>query len=113
MLTSGFPANCSTRLPTPSGPGYGGEVTSPDTRHAAGVAKQPSRAPAPARPETAPGAEPAVVHEVQIVDGRFSIARCTCGWHSAGRRARATVRVEARDHALLYADGRFLSREDD
>jgi hypothetical protein len=49
------------------------------------------------------------VHEVSVIDGRFTIARCSCGWHSAGRRLRATVRAEARDHALLYADGRVLS----
>ena len=47
-----------------------------------------------------------VSHEVVVVDGRFTAARCSCGWRSAGRRSRATVRAEARDHSLLYADGR-------
>jgi hypothetical protein len=46
---------------------------------------------------------PTTAHEVSIIDGRFAIARCTCGWHSSGRRLRATVRTEARDHALLYS----------
>jgi hypothetical protein len=42
-------------------------------------------------------------HEVRIVDGRFMHAECSCGWRTAGRRNRATVRAEARDHALLHA----------
>ncbi len=42
-------------------------------------------------------------HEVHIEDGRFSHAVCTCGWRTAGRRDRRSVRAEARDHALLYA----------
>jgi len=50
--------------------------------------------------------EAPVSHEVTIVDGRFAAAHCSCGWRSAGRRSRATVRAEARDHALLYVDGR-------
>ena len=41
-------------------------------------------------------------HEVHIEDGRFSHAVCTCGWRTAGRRDRRSVRAEARDHALLY-----------
>ncbi len=44
-----------------------------------------------------------VSHEVTLVDGRFMHAECSCGWRSAGRRNRATVRAEARDHALLHA----------
>jgi len=48
-------------------------------------------------------------HEVRVVDGRFTTAVCSCGWHGAGRRNRATAREEARDHALLYADGSELS----
>jgi hypothetical protein len=47
-----------------------------------------------------------VTHEVVVIDGRFAAAHCTCGWRSAGRRNRATVRAEARDHVLLYVDGR-------
>ncbi|MFN8169891.1 MAG: hypothetical protein U0S36_14080 [Candidatus Nanopelagicales bacterium] len=47
-------------------------------------------------------------HEVRVVDGRFAHAVCTCGWRGAGRRNREAVRTEARDHALLYADGRGL-----
>ncbi len=50
-------------------------------------------------------------HEVRIEDGRFTTAVCSCGWQSAGRRNRATARAEARDHALLYADGTALSAE--
>lgn len=42
-------------------------------------------------------------HEVRIEDGRFAHAVCTCGWRTAGRRDRRSVRTEARDHALLYA----------
>ena len=42
-------------------------------------------------------------HEVTVVDGRFMHAECSCGWRTAGRRNRATVRAEARDHALLHA----------
>ena len=42
-------------------------------------------------------------HEVTVVDGRFMHAECSCGWRTAGRRSRATVRAEARDHALLHA----------
>jgi hypothetical protein len=60
-------------------------------------------------PHSSEPAEP--THEVRVVDGRFITAECTCGWRSAGRRARATVRAEARDHALLYADGRELAPE--
>jgi hypothetical protein len=41
-----------------------------------------------------------------VVDGRFQYAECSCGWRGAGRRTRSTAREEARDHALLYADGR-------
>jgi hypothetical protein len=48
-------------------------------------------------------------HEVRLDDGRFTTAHCSCGWQSAGRRNRATARAEARDHALLYADGSVLS----
>ncbi len=48
-----------------------------------------------------------------MVDGRFTSAACTCGWRSAGRRSRAMVRAEARDHALLYVDGRLLVIEPD
>ena len=50
-------------------------------------------------------------HEVRIEDGRFTTAVCSCGWQGAGRRNRATARAEARDHALLYADGTALSPE--
>jgi len=60
----------------------------------------------PARTESAP-----VRHEVVVVDGRFTSASCSCGWRSAGRRSRATVRGEARDHSLLYADGRTAAAE--
>ena len=42
-------------------------------------------------------------HEVRLVDGRFMHAECSCGWRTAGRRSRATVPAEARDHPLLHA----------
>jgi len=48
---------------------------------------------------------PAPAHEVTLVDGRFMHAACSCGWRTAGRRDRRKARAEARDHALLYADG--------
>jgi hypothetical protein len=63
--------------------------------------RDPLEAPVP----EAPG------HEVRVDDGRFTTAHCSCGWQSAGRRNRATARAEARDHALLYADGSVLSAE--
>jgi hypothetical protein len=50
-------------------------------------------------------------HEVRVEDGRFTTAVCSCGWQGAARRNRATARSEARDHALLYADGTVLSVE--
>jgi hypothetical protein len=56
-------------------------------------------------------APPTPGHEVHIEDGRFATAVCSCGWQGAGRRNRATARTEARDHALLYADGSLLSAE--
>ncbi|MBI1378340.1 MAG: hypothetical protein GC157_12780 [Frankiales bacterium] len=46
-----------------------------------------------------------VAHEVTVTDGRFTRASCTCGWVGTARRHRSTARAEARDHALLYADG--------
>ena len=46
---------------------------------------------------------------MRVEDGRFTTAVCSCGWHGAGRRNRATAREEARDHALLYADGSELA----
>ena len=61
----------------------------------------------PLRPshQSTTGSAPTVQHEVRLVDHhRFAQAVCTCGWFGAGRRARATARDEARDHALLYAD---------
>jgi hypothetical protein len=42
-------------------------------------------------------------HQVHIEDGRFAHAVCTCGWRTAAKRDRRSVRTEARDHALLYA----------
>lgn len=57
--------------------------------------------------------EPAASHEVRIVDGRFAHAVCACGWRGAGRRNRAAARAEARDHALLYADGGVLALPDE
>lgn len=47
-------------------------------------------------------------HEITVVDGRFTIATCSCGWSGSARRHRAAARAEAHDHALLYADGSGL-----
>jgi hypothetical protein len=47
----------------------------------------------------------APLHEITVVDGRFAIATCSCGWTGAGRRQRSAARAEAHDHALLYAGG--------
>jgi hypothetical protein len=58
---------------------------------------------------TAPRAGHTPPHEVTIVDGRFTIATCSCGWSGTARRHRAAARVEARDHALLYAEARMLT----
>ena len=64
------------------------------------------------KPEhTAAAAAAAPAHEVHLDDGRFSSAQCSCGGRTAGRRSRSIVRAEARDHALLYADGRELAPE--
>ncbi len=52
---------------------------------------------------TVPSRPDQLTHEVRVVDGRFMHAECSCGWRTAGRRNRATVRAEARDHALLHA----------
>lgn len=60
---------------------------------------------------TRPEHPAAPAHEVHLLDGRFMSAECSCGWRTAARRSRAVVRVEARDHALLYADGRALAPE--
>jgi hypothetical protein len=79
-----------------AGAGYRERVTSPHThgsRHAEAAADL----------GRAPG------HEVTVIDGRFVRAECSCGWRGAGRRHRATAREEARDHALLYADGSELA----
>jgi hypothetical protein len=43
-------------------------------------------------------------HDITVSDrGSFTVARCTCGWHSYARRSRNLARREGRDHALLYA----------
>ena len=57
------------------------------------------------RPVTVPSQPDRLTHEVRVVDGRFMHAECSCGWRTAGRRDRRKARAEARDHALLYADG--------
>ena len=42
-------------------------------------------------------------HDVEVVDHhRFAQAVCSCGWLGAARRARASARSEADDHALLF-----------
>ncbi|MEU0414607.1 hypothetical protein ABZ307_43520 [Streptomyces griseorubiginosus] len=45
----------------------------------------------------------APVHETRMVEqGRFCLARCTCGWRGPARRARSQARTDAAGHA---ADG--------
>ena len=60
---------------------------------------------------TVPQGPAAPEHEITVVDGRFTIATCSCGWSGSARRHRAAARAEAHDHALLYADGTVLSAE--
>ncbi|MFJ8946597.1 hypothetical protein ACIRG4_25755 [Streptomyces sp. NPDC102395] len=46
-------------------------------------------------PEEAPGGE----HRTTTVEeGRFCLARCTCGWRGPARRARSTARSDADHH---------------
>lgn len=81
------------------GGGYREGVSSPTTSGQAEPALRvvPDVVPVPRDPEGL------TTHEVRVVDGRFMHAECSCGWRTAGRRSRATVRAEARDHALLHA----------
>lgn len=79
------------------------------TASARADAAAPAAAPVPAPRPTVEQA-----HHVTVVDGRFAHAECSCGWRTAGRRDRRALRREARDHALLYADGtQLLAPEDD
>ncbi|MDT0570933.1 hypothetical protein RM704_26315 [Streptomyces sp. DSM 3412] len=40
-------------------------------------------------------------HRTTTVDqGRFCVARCTCGWRGPARRARSLARTDAEGHAL-------------
>ncbi|MFG2803396.1 hypothetical protein [Streptomyces pseudovenezuelae] len=39
-------------------------------------------------------------HRTQMVEqGRFCLARCTCGWRGPARRARSQARADAAGHA--------------
>ncbi|MDQ0684717.1 hypothetical protein QF032_003729 [Streptomyces achromogenes] len=39
-------------------------------------------------------------HRTSTVEqGRFCLARCTCGWRGPARRARSTARSDAETHA--------------
>ncbi|MFJ5534636.1 hypothetical protein [Streptomyces sp. NPDC093261] len=35
-----------------------------------------------------------------VEQGRFCVARCTCGWRGPARRARSLARTDAEGHAL-------------
>ncbi|MEU0677271.1 hypothetical protein ABZ330_31125 [Streptomyces sp. NPDC006172] len=49
----------------------------------------------PPGPEEAPGGG----HRTTTVEeGRFCLARCTCGWRGPARRARSTARSDADHH---------------
>ena len=49
---------------------------------------------------------PAPEHQVSIArNGRFMLPACSCGWIGTARLTETAAREEARDHALLYADG--------
>ncbi|WP_254407834.1 hypothetical protein [Streptomyces sp. AC495_CC817] len=40
-------------------------------------------------------------HRTTTVDqGRFCVARCSCGWRGPARRARSLARTDAEGHAL-------------
>jgi hypothetical protein len=46
----------------------------------------------------------AAPHAVRVEDrGAYTVACCSCGWHSAARRSRPLARQEALDHEALYA----------
>ncbi|MFF3846022.1 hypothetical protein [Streptomyces sp. NPDC002328] len=48
------------------------------------------------RPAEPPGGE----HRTTTVEnGRFCLARCTCGWRGPARRARSLARSDAEGHA--------------
>ncbi|MDF3300322.1 hypothetical protein P3H78_17205 [Streptomyces sp. K1PA1] len=34
-----------------------------------------------------------------VEQGRFCLARCTCGWRGPARRARSLARTDAEEHA--------------
>ncbi|KUN45175.1 hypothetical protein AQJ27_22065 [Streptomyces olivochromogenes] len=51
-------------------------------------------------------AQPEETHPVQehrtttIEQGRFCLARCTCGWRGPARRARSLARTDAEGHLV-------------
>ncbi|MCD9880271.1 hypothetical protein [Streptomyces guryensis] len=38
-----------------------------------------------------------------VEQGRFCVARCSCGWRGPARRARSQARSDAEGHVLLQA----------
>lgn len=48
----------------------------------------------------APEARSGLAHGATTVEqGRFCLARCTCGWRGPARRARSLARTDAEGHA--------------
>ncbi|MBC2865721.1 hypothetical protein [Streptomyces mexicanus] len=62
-----------------------------------GLARRQQQPERPARPEH-PGEEPAH-RTVTVEQGRFCLARCSCGWRGPARRARSLARTDAEAHA--------------
>ncbi|WP_189856206.1 hypothetical protein [Streptomyces poonensis] len=50
-------------------------------------------------------------HPTTVEQGRFCLARCTCGWRGPARRARSRARADAAEH-LEHAEGRSEGRVD-
>ncbi|MFF9406267.1 hypothetical protein ACF1B0_12205 [Streptomyces anandii] len=46
-----------------------------------------------------------------VEQGRFCLARCTCGWRGPARRARSLARSDAQGHAREHESGRCPSGE--
>jgi len=46
---------------------------------------------------------------VQVVDGRFTWAECSCGWRTPARRDRRSTRRAAAQHAADNGDGMIIT----
>ncbi|MFI5676401.1 hypothetical protein [Streptomyces cellulosae] len=52
-----------------------------------------------AQQDNTPSAPDGPAHHAQTVEqGRFCLARCTCGWRGPARRARSQARADADGH---------------